>query len=283
MARYQKLLYNDNCILDTKNNIVVYKDDDDWNLYDEWKKEHPFSEQTITEKKESLLRWNQGQPKELNGITYEYHKNGNLYKSKEDNVYCEYDDTGCMIRKEIIENDNPLLIEEYVNNGGTPLIIRKETPEKLEIFQSEPHQLIFKQYEHNGFMIKEEYSNNEIYKNSFSKNGITVEKELSNKSTSKKKTYIDRKLKKVVHYFNGRKVIHKKIYKNFYEEYYPTKLIKAKGLVTSENKPSGHWKFYHSNGKLESEHWFDDGRFESKSRSSVFYEDGSLNFNIKHD
>lgn len=279
MARYQKLLYNDDCILDTKYNAVFYKGDIGWNRYEIWKDKYPEEENDIVKEKEALLRWNQGEPTIVDGTKYQYHKNGNLYKTETDNIHCEYNGDGILIRKEVIDLKSTF---EYVPVHNKSVLVRKETPKDIVLYDSNSEQIIYKEYKHNGFLIKENFSDERIYKHSYSKNGITVEKEIVNGITIKKKTYIRKKLEKVVDYYTGANRIYKKRYKNSYSEYYPNNVIRATGLLTNNNNPTGCWKFYHLNGELESEHWFNDGRFESKSRSSVFYENGILNFNIKH-
>ena len=44
---------------------------------------------------------------------------------------------------------------------------------------------------------------------------------------------------------------------------------------------TGSWRFYYQNGNLASSHKFNNGRLLKKS--TLYYEDGSLNFEIHHD
>ena len=290
MYRYQKLLYNSDCILDTKSNTVFFEGDDGWDTYQQWIKDYPILEEDIEAQKVQLLRWNQGRPIYLDDTKYHYHRNGILFKTETDNIYCEYDNDGFLIKKETT-TDNGKEIEEYVVVNKKSLLSKRITPSETIHYQATPHQAIYKKYKQNGFNIEEYLSNNKIYKSSFTKNSIRVEKQFANGYTTEAKTYVDDILVKEKFYFSGTSTISKKNHKlrtedaagYYYTEYYPTTNCRAEGLLTENDKPTGVWKFYHVNGEVESEHFFNDGRFEQYSRSSVYYEDGTLNFNIKHD
>ena len=54
MARYQKFLYNDDCILDTKYNVVLYENDTEWKRYENWKSKYPNLEKQIQKEKEAF-------------------------------------------------------------------------------------------------------------------------------------------------------------------------------------------------------------------------------------
>ena len=70
MYRYQKLLYNSDCILDTKSNTVFFEGDDGWDTYQQWIKDYPILEEDIEAQKVQLLRWNQGRPIYLDDTKY---------------------------------------------------------------------------------------------------------------------------------------------------------------------------------------------------------------------
>ena len=99
MARYRKFLYNDDCILDTKYNVVLYENDKGWEKYEKWKSKYSDLENEIQKEKEALLKWNGGKPTKVNGITRYYHKNGKIYKYESDDVKLEYNIDGVLIKK----------------------------------------------------------------------------------------------------------------------------------------------------------------------------------------
>ena len=99
MARYQKFWYNDDCILDTKYNVVLYENDTEWERYENWKSKYPNLENQIQKEKEALLKGNKGQPTIVNGVARYYHENGKIYKCESDDVKLEYNNDGVLIKR----------------------------------------------------------------------------------------------------------------------------------------------------------------------------------------
>jgi antitoxin component YwqK of YwqJK toxin-antitoxin module len=65
------------------------------------------------------------------------------------------------------------------------------------------------------------------------------------------------------------------------KEYYTNATIRSVGEKNINFKPIGIWKFYHHNGNVESVHEFEDGVLINKS--TLFFEDGTLNIEIHHE
>ena len=256
MARYRKFLYNDDCILDTKYNVVLYENDKGWEKYEKWKSKYSDLENEIQKEKEALLKWNGGKPTKVNGITRYYHKNWKIYKYESDDVKLEYNIDGVLIKK---------------------------IDEKSEVhYSAELPDKIYESYKKNNLVIEEYFDKEYIYKSSLQRNNIkVVRKKLPNRKTSEKKTYVDDVLVKHTTYYTNTNSVYSEIYNDYYTEYFTNKKLRAEGYLV-DDKPDGHWKFYHINGELESEHWFIKGKFKPKSRSSVYFENTELNFNIKH-
>ena len=61
-------------------------------------------------------------------------------------------------------------------------------------------------------------------------------------------------------YYTNTNSVNSQIYNDYYTEYFTNKKLRAEGYLV-DDKPDGHWKFYHINGELESEHWFIKGKF----------------------
>ena len=256
MARYRKFWYNDDCILDTKYNVVLYENDTEWERYENWKSKYPNLENQIQKEKEALLKWNKGQPTIVNGVARYYHENGKIYKCESDDVKLEYNNDGVLI---------------------------KRIDKKSEIhYSAELPYKIYHSYKKNNLIIEEYFERENIYKSTLQKNNIKILRKKHLGKTLEKKIYVDNYLVKHTKYYTNTNSIATQIYKNYYTEYFTNKKLRAEGHLIND-KPDGYWKFYHINGELESEHWFDNGRFESKSRSSIYFENTELNLNIKHD
>jgi len=79
---YRKLLYNDDCILNTISNIVIFDFEEDWKLYLEWANSNIelLKESIIT--RNNTLNWNGGLPKEevteTGKVTTTCNESGNL-------------------------------------------------------------------------------------------------------------------------------------------------------------------------------------------------------------
>lgn len=61
---YRKLLYNEDCILNTISNTIIFNFDDEWKLYLEWANSNISLVKEDIVKKNNILRWNGGIPKE---------------------------------------------------------------------------------------------------------------------------------------------------------------------------------------------------------------------------
>jgi hypothetical protein len=79
---YKKLLYNDNCILDTISKKVIFDFNAEWADYIEWKTKNPNIEYIITKERDGRLKWNQGVPIKKENEEFYYQLNGKLFKKK---------------------------------------------------------------------------------------------------------------------------------------------------------------------------------------------------------
>jgi|TARA_B110000858_G_C17742299_1_gene445565 hypothetical protein len=79
---YKKLLYNDDCILDTISKKVIFDFNDEWSNYVDWKTKNPNIEHIITKERDGRLKWNQGVPIKNGNEESFYQLNGKLFKKK---------------------------------------------------------------------------------------------------------------------------------------------------------------------------------------------------------
>ena len=61
---YRRLMYNDDCILDTTTNTVIFNFEDDWNKYLDWKSkaQNWSKDKQDFNKRKNILLWNGGLP-----------------------------------------------------------------------------------------------------------------------------------------------------------------------------------------------------------------------------
>ena len=79
---YKKLLYNDDCILDTISKKIIFDFNKEWDNYEKWKLKNPNIEHGITKERDGRLKWNQGVPIKKENEEFYYQLNGKLFKKK---------------------------------------------------------------------------------------------------------------------------------------------------------------------------------------------------------
>lgn len=260
---YRRLMYNDDCILDTTTNTVIFDFEDKWNNYLNWKSTNDDSDKLDFQKRKNILLWNGGLPHNVKDFKLFYDEKGCLNKrvQKDKTTYL----SNSKIYKEEISKDNKIIREKHYSEN--------------EILYREADYIekIFKEYDiSTGLMIsykrtKGEFTyntyhkDNSLYKSILIKNNITLrvkERDVNSKIVKQKTTYLSDSLYE-------------------YVDYYTKGNIRGKGTLNSSGKPTGDWKFYHHNSNMESSHKFKNGKLVGKS--SLFYENGKLYREINHD
>lgn len=260
---YKRFLYNDNCILNTKTNTAVFDFSREWEEYQKWKLENPNDDiQDLNEKNNKLLH-NGGIPHIIKDVSIFYNKDGSLQKKRYP-LKIDYYSNNKIYKTHPIKNDKIVLEIKYSENG---VMYEKKnfilkTHEKFDI--------------NSGSIVYYKKTKGDLKYEVWYHNKIKI------KSSLKK---LD-KLLKYIEYFNGKHSISKKLHylnNNMYKctTYFITGQVRGCGLLSSDNKMHGEWTFYHHNNKVESNHYFSDGKLISKSY--LFYENGKLYKEINHD
>ena len=120
---FKKLLFTDNCVLNTSTNTVIFDFEDQWKEYLDWKENNPVEANKINLDKQAELNWNQGAVHK-NGTEHRvFHKSGHLFDYKKYNV-----EGSLVIHNKYFYNGNPMYtfrkrgyvtIEEiFVDTGG---------------------------------------------------------------------------------------------------------------------------------------------------------------------
>lgn len=260
---YKYTLFNDNCILHTETNTIIYKDEEGWESFLQWKLDNKSNHLKILEDRENTLKWNGGYPKVIDGKTYHHNEKGRLmYIDGED--YVEYyHKNDILLKKDIFKNNIKYETIEYSENE-VPWKITNHKLAYVKQIDTETNKLV------RYTKLRGELEYDIIYKDGFVLNTIT---------------YRDKEILKETHYFpnsNKLKSNKKKIDNGFfYKEYYITGIIRSEGTLDEDKKMDGEWKFYHHNGVLESKNQFTKGNLVGKSY--LYNESGKLNRAINHD
>jgi len=83
---FKKLLFTDNCILNTNTNTVIFDFEDEWQEYIKWSKGNTELEYKIQEEKQAELNWNQGAVHKKGTEHRVFHKSGHIFDYKKYNV-----------------------------------------------------------------------------------------------------------------------------------------------------------------------------------------------------
>lgn len=246
---YKYTLFNDNCILHTETNTIIYKDEEGWESFLQWKLDNESNHLQILEDRENTLKWNGGYPKVIDGKTYHHNEEGRLmYIDGED--YTEYyHKNDILLKKDIFKNNIKYETIEYSENE-VPWKFTNHELSYIKQIDTETNKLI------RYTKLRGELEYVIIYKDDFVLNTTT---------------YRDEDILKETRYFansNKLKSIKKKIDNGFfYKEYYINGNVRSKGEISLESEMIGEWNFFHQNGNKESQYVFDAGT----PISSIFY------------
>jgi antitoxin component YwqK of YwqJK toxin-antitoxin module len=175
---FKKLLFNDNCILDTDSNSVIFDFEDKWKRYLQWQIDNPQKENSLNSEKLAELNWNQGAVHK-NGTEHKvFHKSGYIFDYKKysiegtlivhnkyfynGNVMSTYRKRGYLEIKEVYidaGNKGAMLSSKlFVNNGTERKAINYYTVSNLVHTVTKRLSInsqIFKEYYDNGVLRAE--------------------------------------------------------------------------------------------------------------------------------
>ncbi len=144
---FKKLLFNDNCILDTDTNTVILDVDPNWHLYNTWLKKNPYENLQLIKQKQAELNWNQGQPIKYKNTELKYNREGQLYYKK------VFDFNGNLVTR-----------KEYFTNGALHSTLYRRgylTVENKYTQRGETSELYLKEFKKSNKVIKSiKYFNN---------------------------------------------------------------------------------------------------------------------------
>ena len=270
-TKYRKTLYNE-CVIDNETNTVIFPFNKEWEDYKKWVSMRPVEHNKINIEVEKLRRWNGGLPHKdylteevytEDGVLYTRKRLANL-KDKKNYTFTKFYPNG-NIKKEQVYEDTLKWEMEYLADT-TPL----------------------KGLEYDGDI--------EIRKTFHSKTG-KLKLRISTQDTtittthydeSEYLTYLEIKTPSRITeetYWKNSTNIHTKIVtagtgKQF-EEYFTNGKLRAKGQLTLKEKMNGEWIYNQLNGKVESEHTFDNGKLINNSK--IYADDGRIIHNIEHE
>ena len=258
---YKRLLYNDNCILNTTKNTVIFDFNTEWNIYLDWKLNNKEEDVRDEIEKKNILLWNGGNPHIENDIESFYYKSGCLIKRIEKNKTIYFSNS--KIYKEEISKDNKIISEKNYSENE---ILYKE----VDYIQK-----TFKEYEiDTGFIncykkTRGEFTYETYYKDSILYKCVLIKNNI---------------ILRVKEMYPSSKQIKSKLKRDFdvweFTEYWISGILRSSGELVN-NKINGVWEYYHHNGMLESKHTFKDGKFIGDS--FIYYENGELIKHINHD
>lgn len=281
---YEYTLYNDDCVLHTESNTIIYQGEDGWDLYEKWKSKNSKEDSDKKLKSKNLRVFNGGQPHIKGDEKLFFNKDGILIeKVTKDKTFYYNNKTGSLVKVKVSNevhyyNDEILIKKEYFNSSGKYYekhfsidgAIYKEVDVLKNItYRYNTDNLKLKSFTitRNNLEYKVQYRfNDTIYKTTLKKFGVII--------------------KEVEYYPHYPKQIVRCIFKfinnkSIYKEYYTTGIIRSEGTLDEDKKMDGKWKFYHHNGVLESKNQFTKGHLVGKSY--LYNESGKLNREINHD
>lgn len=260
---YRRLMYNDDCILDTTTNTVIFNFEDDWNKYLDWKSQNSKTDKQDFNKRKNILLWNGGLPHKVKDFELFYDQKGCLTKRIEKNKTVYFNNS--KIYKEEILKDNKIITEK--NYSENEILYREIDYTKKVTKEYDINSGLINCYKKikGEFTYKAYYKDNILYKSVLIKNNITLRvKEMYPHSTIVKQKTI---------------YLSDSLYE--YVDYYRKGNIRGKGVLNLNGKPTGDWKFYHHNNNIESKHKFKNGKLVGSS--TLFYENGKPYKEINHD
>ena len=298
-------MYNDDCILDTTTNTVIFDFEDKWNNYLNWKSTNDDSDKQDFNKRKNILLWNGGLPHNVKDFKLFYEKDGCLHKRVEKNKTTYLSNS--KIYKEEISKDNKIIREKNYSENE---ILYREVDYIEKIFtEYDINTGLINSYKKTKgeFTYETYYKDSILYKSVLIKNNITLRvKEMfpHSKIVKQKTIYLFDSLYEYTDYYkNSPKDVNTlngsidefrtcQLYitgSSANENISKTNLmakkkkenIRSKGTLNSKGKPDGDWSFYHHNGNIESKHKFKNGKLIDTS--TLFYESGKPYKEINHD
>tara|TARA_B100000925_G_scaffold262613_1_gene220025 strand:+ start:393 stop:1175 length:783 start_codon:yes stop_codon:yes gene_type:complete len=259
---YSYTLYNNNCILQTDTNKIIFEGENGWNEFELWKKENPKLHEKLLKEKQIKLKWNQGFPHTINSDKHFYNEDGELYKIDKGDII-EHLSNGRIYQLDELNKQTTKFTEDGV--VFEKINYKTNTLKKYHIASGK---LLYFNRTKNDFKYSIEYfsTNDEsesIYKSTLYKKDILLKEQINFPSTN---------IKTILKYKND---------SYSYKEYYITGIVRGEGKLTSERKMKDEWKFYHQNGKIESIHFFKNGVLSKTSK--LYSDNGKLYKQINHD
>lgn len=242
---YKYTLYNDDCIVDTTKNLLIYKGESKWNEFESWKKNNPNEHQSILIEKEKILRWNGGYPLIVDGCEYYYDVSGSLLEVRCEDFVEYYDDDEVLYKRVLGTIDNRLKTIE----------INKDN----QIWRTTNHTISHTiQYD----TVADVINNTTMHRGNFVQK-ITYQ----NGNPSYSTLFKEKSLLKETKYFDYTNKVRSVLKRNNncfqYHEYYLDTNIRARGTLNLKKEMHGKWEFYHQNGFIESKYFFENGLAQS--------------------
>lgn len=283
---YKLLCYNDDCILDTSTNTVVFKSEKEYTRYEDWARVYIKENNLLVQDKIAEVNHNKGLPVYTSGpnntsVESLYNEKGHLFSKK------VFYDKECIEEHKFTLNPNLPKNAELSVYRSTYYEAGEKVRENIYFPNGNPQQRVMKYsteegnfittmlYHANGMVyIRVKYRNNKLY--SYTKYNV-----IGNK-TQTIKYHKNGKLKESITYFASNGNLHSEIELASYKfnskgidylEYYNNKGKRASGRLTSNYEMDGEWNFYHLNGLPESKYMFDKGEIVE---GKIYHEDGNL-------
>lgn len=306
--KYDYTLYNDDCILNTETNTIVYEDDSEWKEYLNWKKKNSIYDTDNKLKRENILLWNGGLPIIKNNEKFFYNIDGVLIKHEGDS-FVNYYNNKFLYKRDTFDKDGNVYEERFTKNNilFKKIDFRNNITYNYNVDTGKFESFLKKKFENNDVVCEEYFSSQSVLikKIDYTKNITYTYDDKNGKLLSVEKTRNNLKYIKIyhkeflqeTHLKNGDVTLQKRIYypsskkirsvqklqdnKFIYQEYFTSGKLRASGYLNNSKKPNGIWKYYHLSGMIESEHKFNNGYLIGYSK--LYYENGNLIGKVFHD
>lgn len=248
---YRRVLYQDDCILDTQRNKLIFQDEYEWSSYLEWIDNYPLLDNEDKVQRDNLLSWNQGQPHIENNLHTYYSEEG-------DKLYTDEVEETFVIARTIYNNNTP--VEKLLFNAEGETV-------KKTIFHTDKQLPSLEEFFDKGNLIRSckfDLLGKPIQSKEYNESGELILESYYYAHTDIPKYELEKKDNNYIR-----------------KEYYPFGGLRSTGIISTPESIDGEWTYYHFNGNIESTHTVKEKKLTASS--TLYYEDGSLNFILKHD